>query len=584
MRLASALLCATACLVGPTPSAFAQTPVTIDGPDEQTRKAILDILPDRELPASLFDAERIAEEAAARARTWLRSEGYYAATITPDVRDEPPIARLIIEPGPLFRFDAPLLSFDGAPPDEATREAVVLALNGLHEGEPARTAIILHAEAEALAALQASGYADATTGEHRVTVDHATARVAAELRFNAGDAFRLGDIHAEPEGVLRPDFIRGLRNWRVGDAYSPEALARLRRDLASTGAVSRIGTRLAPSGGDGMRDVVLELEPAKRNAYELGFGYSTTEGAGVEARWIRRNFTGRADALTLSTTLGENQQDLTAALARPHSAGLGHTVNFGAALERETSDAFTRQGLSLLASIDASTRLRIGRSYGARLSVDRFDDLAGEVRDAFVLSGFADLRYDTTEFSLDPRDGAIYDFRIEPSVSVGDASLGFVRAIAEARGYESFGEGDRLTLAGRVRGGWLESFFGNVDDVPPDRRFYAGGGGSIRGYSYNSIYPTIRDGLGLSPGGQGLFEASVEARWRFTDKLGAALFLDGGTAFDDLEQAGDLTWGAGIGARYDLGFAPLRIDIAFPLDTERSDDRYALYISIGQAF
>ncbi|MEQ1617070.1 MAG: autotransporter assembly complex family protein [Terricaulis sp.] len=582
MRLVSALLCASAGLVVPAPLAFAQTPLTIVGPDDQTRRAILDILPDRERPASLFDAERIAEEAAARARTWLRSEGYYAATVTPDVRDEPPLARLIIEPGARFRFDAPLLSFDGAPPDDATREAVVLALNGLHEGEPARAAIILHAEAEALAALQSSGYADAAIGEHRVTVDHATARVAAELRFNAGAAFRLGDIRAEPEGAFRPGFLHGLRNWRVGDAYSPEALARLRRDLASTGAVSRIGSRLAPADEDGVRDVVLELEPAKRNAYELGLGYSTTEGAVVEARWTRRNLTGRADALTLSTTLGEIQQDITATLARPHGAGLGHTINFGAALQRETSDAFTRQGASLLASVDASTRLRIGRSYGARLSADRFDDLAGGVRDALVLSGFAELRYDTTEFSLDPRDGAIFDFRIEPSVSAGDASLGFVRAIAEARGYESFGERDRLTLAGRVRGGWLESFFGSVDDVPPDRRFYAGGGGSIRGYSYNSIYPHIRDDLGLSPGGQGLFETSLEARWRFDDKLGAALFVDGGAAFDDLEQASDLTWGAGIGVRYDLGFAPLRIDVAFPLDAER--DRYALYISIGQAF
>lgn len=584
MRLASALLCATAGLLSPAPLAFAQTPITIDGPDDQTRRAILDILPDRERPASLFDAERIAEEAAARARTWLRSEGYYAATITPDVRDEPPLARLIIEPGVRFRFDAPLLSFDGAPPDEITREAAVRALNGLHEGEPARAAIILHAEAEALAALQASGYADATIGEHRVTVDHATARVATELRFNAGAAFRLGDIRAEPEGALRPGFIRGLRNWRVGDAYSPEALTRLRRDLASTGAVSRIGTRLAPAEEDGVRDVVLELEPAKRNAYELGVGYSTTEGAVVEARWTWRNLTGRADALTLSTTLGENQQDLTATLARPHGAGLGHTINFGAALERETSDAFTRQGVSLLASVDASTRLRVGRSYGARLSADRFDDLAGGVRDAVVLSGFADLRFDTTEFSLDPRDGAIFDFRLEPSVSAGDASLGFVRAIAEARGYESFGERDRLTLAGRVRGGWLESFFGSVDDVPPDRRFYAGGGGSIRGYSYNSIYPHIRDDLGLSPGGQGLFETSLEARWRFDDKFGAALFVDGGAAFDELAQASDLSWGAGIGVRYDLGFAPLRIDVAFPLDSERSNGRYALYISIGQAF
>ncbi|HRJ62541.1 MAG TPA: hypothetical protein PKZ99_15315 [Azospirillaceae bacterium] len=36
--------------------------------------------------------------------------------------------------------------------------------------------------------------------------------------------------------------------------------------------------------------------------------------------------------------------------------------------------------------------------------------------------------------------------------------------------------------------------------------------------------------------------------------------------------------------RYDLGFAPLRFDIAVPLDDEFSSDDYALYISLGQAF
>jgi translocation and assembly module TamA len=81
-----------------------------------------------------------------------------------------------------------------------------------------------------------------------------------------------------------------------------------------------------------------------------------------------------------------------------------------------------------------------------------------------------------------------------------------------------------------------------------------------------------------------VLEGSFEARWRFDDRWGAAAFVDAGTAFDHWGEATDLSWGVGLGARYDLGFAPLRIDIAFPLDDDESSEDFALYVSLGQAF
>lgn len=587
MRLFPVLPAALAAVIGfaaDAPPAWADSPVIMEGADEETREAILDLLPDRETPTSLFEAERIAEEAASRARAWLRSEGYYAAIVTPEANEEPVSARLVIAPGPRFRFEAPQITFIGAPPDQASAEAARTALEPVQAGEAARAEAVLLAESSALAALQNAGYADANSGERRVVVDHATARVSTDFRFNAGSVARLGAVRAEPADVFRPGFISDLQNWDDGEAYTPDALQRLRRDLSATGAVSRVTTRLDAPNADGVRDVIIELEPAKRNAYELGVGYSTTEGVGVQAAWTRRNFTGRADALTVEGTLAELTQGVSVELARPHAAGLGHTVTFGATAEREALEAYTRQGVALYGSVDASTRLRLGLSYGVQLAADQYDDLQGSIRDAVVLSGFANVRNDSTGYTLDPRDGSLVELRVEPSVSTGDETLGFVRGTAEGRIYESFGREDSITLAARIKAGWLEAVSGDVNDVPPDRRFYAGGGGSVRGYEYNSIYPAERDLLGLTPGGQGLLEGSLEVRWRLTERWGVAAFLDGGAAFDDWGEATDLSYGAGFGVRYDLGFAPLRADIAFPLDGDESDADFALYISLGQAF
>jgi translocation and assembly module TamA len=171
---------------------------------------------------------------------------------------------------------------------------------------------------------------------------------------------------------------------------------------------------------------------------------------------------------------------------------------------------------------------------------------------------------------------------VTPYLGFGDAPDAFVISKLQASAYYAIDEAARTVLAGRVAFGSIMG--GTLGAIPASRRFYAGGGGSVRGYEYNSIFPEDRRRLALTPGGQGLLEGSIEARWRSRGPYGAAVFLDGGNAFDSWGEATDLRYGAGVGFRYDLGFAPLRVDLAIPLDREEEEPSYALYISLGQAF
>src|SRR5262245_19715809 len=124
-----AALCAAIGLAADPSVAWADSPVVLEGADAEMRKAILDLLPDRDEPTTLFEAERIGEEAAARALVWLRSEGYYGATVTPEASEQPVRSRLVIAPGPRFTFAAPQLTYDGAAPDAATDALVRQALS-----------------------------------------------------------------------------------------------------------------------------------------------------------------------------------------------------------------------------------------------------------------------------------------------------------------------------------------------------------------------------------------------------------------------------------------------------------------------
>src|SRR3546814_2403795 len=74
---------------------------------------------------------------------------------------------------------------------------------------------------------------------------------------------------------------------------------------------------------------------------------------------------------------------------------------------------------------------------------------------------------------------------------------------------------DRIVLAARARFGTILGSM--VDRIAPSRRFYAGGGASVRGYGYQAIGP--RYGPGDDPvGGKSLAEFSLESRIRFGDR------------------------------------------------------------------
>ena len=167
---------------------------------------------------------------------------------------------------------------------------------------------------------------------------------------------------------------------------------------------------------------------------------------------------------------------------------------------------------------------------------------------------------------------------IEPGVTFGDTNIGFTRVSGEAAIYgRAFTENLTAALRGR-----LGAVFG-PDGAPPDRLFFAGGGGSVRGYEYQSLSP--RNTAGELIGGRSIVETSAELRWRYSSSLGFVGFVDAGAAGESIDPAfEEMRAGAGFGVRYYAGFGPIRADIAVPLDKREGDSDFQIYLSIGQAF
>ena len=575
------------------PAYAAEPKAAVEGVDDETlRAAIQRAVGESSRPAETrFEARRRARDAAQSAIAVLRSEGYYGYEIEPDVAEaDPPRAVVRATPGPRFEIRAADIDWVDDPPVTEVAQAAEEAA-GLPDGAPGRSADILAAEGRIVALVQNRGYADVVAAPREVVVDHADRSVRPTFRIAAGELVRLDGIDLTTEGRTNPAWVRALAPWRPGEVYDPKDVAELERRLLDTGVYDSVTVALAPKEqrtAEGQRPVVVSLADRAKRTLELGAGYSTSEGLGVDGRWTRYNVLGRADTLALRGRLAELEQRLDLELALPHWRRPQQTLKLGVGAFQMNTDAYDELGAGVRADVTRrygkTSYVTVGGSvdYSKLEEVD--EDAFGLVdrqRDLVLLTGLGALSLDRSNDPLDPRRGWRVEARAEPTLVVGDTNVPYLKGQAQGSYYLPFGEEARTVLASRLRLGAIVG--GTLADVPTSRRFFAGGGGSVRGYSYQGVGPRFPDNT--PSGGRSLIEGSVEVRHDLTQRWGVVAFVDAGAVGEDQFPKGeDLSIGAGIGVRYNLGFGPIRADIAIPLDKREGDPSFQIYLSIGQSF
>lgn len=573
-----------ACLAGPV---LAEPLARVEGVERADLLAgLVGALGQADGPAeNRWRARERAGDAADRARTYLRSEGYYAARV--DARlDEDGQALIRVREGERFMFESVSLTFqqpvDAPQPDESVRAALQL-----QAGDPVEARAVLDARARVRAGLHETGFPEAGPGTYDITVDHADTLADAVFSFDTGPFIRFGEGRfAGGLAELRPDYIDRLAPYELGDPASRSALNIYAARLAALDAVAVADARLAPAdeeGDDGLRPVDVRAEPAPRHRLSGAVSWATDEGAGARGAWTRRNLFRGAERITVSSRLAQLERSLGAEYFAPHWAAFGQDLTVATEYAQERTDAYDQDVVRLDAELTRRFSRKWSASVGAGLQSGEVTDALGSRR-LTTFTAPIGVVYDGRDDVLDPREGLYLDLETTPGWSIGDADVRFVRALGGVRYYQSLGE--TLTLAARVRSGTVLG--ASAEQVPADLRFYAGGGGSVRGYGYQDLSPlqiAPRSGA-LEPfGGASLIEGSVELRWRRSQRLGFAAFVDGGAAGPDLAPSfDDVRYGAGVGVRYYPGFGPIRFDIATPLDPRDGDDPVQIYISIGQAF
>jgi translocation and assembly module TamA len=597
-RFGPAMCLVLGVLLGQPTSALAEEPrVRIVGIDNvKLREALERAVGYRnQPPANRFEARRWANDAAEAAEALLRSEGYYGSSVIPDVSDDDtnePI--LSIQSGIRFKFDDPQIEWVTITPT-AGAQAAAEQIIGITIGTAGRAPEVIAAEGRIVAAVQKRGYADATAEPRKVTVDHAINTVQPTFLIAPGERVLLDGLVIQGRGRTKQAYIERQVPWKSGDVFDPDWLATLETRLQDTGVFDSVSVSLSPQADavTGKRPVLLNLTERSRRTLETSIGFSTTDGPGLDLRWLRFNQRGLADTLTYVLKLAQSGQKIDAEIAMPHWRKPQETLKIGAGVYGDNTDAYDQVGigarLDLTRRFGATEYIKTYLTYGASADYSRTYEkvrvnsslVRGEHRDIGTLTALLAFALDRSSDPLDPKRGWRLESRSEPSLLFGDVNTTFVKVSSQASTYLPLDAKAENLVAARLKVGSILG--GSIGSVPATRRFYAGGGSSVRGYGYQAIGPRLADNT--PEGGLSVLEASAEFRHHFFGPWGGVAFIDAGAVGTDQLPAGkDVSLGAGIGLRYDLGFGPIRVDVAFPLDRRTSDAAFQLYLSIGQSF
>ncbi len=498
--------------------------------------------------------------------------------------DGPVPVSVRVTPGSAFTFGR--IRLDGETGDLAP------ARFGLMPGALARSGVILDAEREMVRALKDEGRPLARVANREIVADHDTGTLDVTLQLAAGPVAGYGETRVEGTQQVDRDFTAYMAGLERGRAYSPQELEDARRrlnalDVFSSVAVSE-AEALDPSGAIPIDVTVSER---KHRYFGIGATISTTDGGGLEGYWGHRNLFGRAEKLRIEGSIANIGRTWNPALFNYNAAILfekpgvfGPASRFTASLRGnyENPAAYNKFSIDARTGVAYDIDRRQSVSAETRLEWSRVTETATGLQTRHLLVSIPlQYVYDGRDDRLDPTRGVRLLAAAEPTYDIFSGAF-FVKARGEASAYTSFGGEGRAVLAGRVAAGSIVG--APLGAVPADRRFYAGGGGSVRGYGFQKVGP-LDPATGAPTGGLSYAEASVEMRFRINDRFGIVPFIDAGTvSAGTLPDLTRVQFGAGLGLRYLTPFGPLRIDAAVPLNRRPGDPSFGIYAGIGQAF
>lgn len=453
--------------------------------------------------------------------------------------------------------------------------------------------------------LRNNGYPNARVASSAYSIDKEKKELKGTVFINQGLPAVLGDVELKGNTEVSADYILKLCPWRAGAVWDNRYLLQYRENLQKTGLFESVQLeydkkvyreynrkyreeRREENNKDIALEpvalpVVLNVKEGRKKSIGGSAFYSTDEGLGAEILWENRNVFGNGEILSLGLPLKEDALFLSANFKKPAFGFKEQSLLVRSRIGYEKTDAYNQKFAEFGFGIEREIREKWW--FQTMLNFDHIipKKWQGESYSSIAFENI--LKYDNRNSRINPADGFISSLRIMPIQ--GFKHVEFTAVLTELDTSFYFPLGDKTVFA--VRGA-VGTMLGGDNSIPRSKRFFLGGGGSIRGFEYQEIGRHDRNDDPY--GGISYVLFNSEVRQNVTKNIAIVGFVDGGMVYEEVKPdfSEKMAFGAGVGLRYNTPIGPVRFDIAVPL-TDAYDDEvkkkitdYQLYISIGQAF
>ncbi|MEP5569605.1 MAG: BamA/TamA family outer membrane protein [Halioglobus sp.] len=577
---------------------------------------------DTELTAE--NINRMHAKADAEIRRALQPFGYYQPTITTDLQAPKAtggnwLAIYTVDTGDPVPVNHVDLSFIGPGSTSEDLKGLAESLQSL-QGNSLDHQRYEAGKRKLISDTRELGYLNAEFLEHRVEVDLKEYIASITVVIETGPRFVYGDIELK-QGKFSSDYLARYMILKPGNTFKHSELAQQRNLLSASGHFSEVVIKPGePTTGENPEiPLVIGMEPLPANRYRGRAGWGTDTGFGLGLDWTRRHLGKRGHHFNVGVAVAEERERLAGDVSYtvPLDPLRGEAFEIG--LRHESKDLNYTD-----VSLDEGGETRIATNLATalwRLPVSKFGDfvlqssagvsLVGENYDIFevlfgnlpssaqdsIIESIGTEAYETLapefeavvpglSFKFKRTDDPLYIRRgdyLSLELLGASEDLGSNIDFWQARfsSWSIWPVADQGRFLFRSNLGYTDAesrsvLNVNFNQMPEYYEFRAGGARSIRGYGWETLFPS--DAI---TGGKHLIVASVEYEHEIIPDWSVAAFLDGGNAFNEFDDFKEKL-GTGIGVRWRSPVGLARIDLGFPLDD--ADEAFQIYITVGPEF
>ncbi|MDP0492374.1 MAG: translocation/assembly module TamB domain-containing protein [Verrucomicrobiota bacterium JB023] len=554
----------------------------IGAPDESEEEMTLyytgsTLLGDTETPYIQSEVE----EATDSARDYLRSLGYWKASITINEPTFDEAKRtvdlsLTVNPGALHTISS--LTIEGTIPED---EETIRSLLNSYIGREATASTLRQLRERPAARLRDRGFQFVETF---LAAEHENGQTRLTLGVDPGRKYRLRRAVLSGAPDIDLDRVQKRLDRQIGEPYDQETIDRVQKTLQATGAFESVNTERETNREDGTITATLHLQEGDPQGFSYNLGAGSFEGFIVGASYYDRNFLDKLYNFNAAAEysgigfLGE------VSVTDPFFLGYDLRATPRAFILSRTYDEYSKleSGLGFTLGYDIDDRNQLELDSLLSFSTVSGEDLSTESLGAtnYLLATVgATWIYDDRDSPVSPGEGFYSRVRAEFGGVGADTPNLFLRLEAQAAYHWPIG--DRSRLAFNLRTGLLSPLDGT--GFPVDLRYFLGGADSVRSFPSRELGPKSD---GVPRGGQSFWYGNVEYVRQLAGVLYGVAFFDAGS----LDES-SLNWpsfdpklAVGMGLRVDLPIGPIRLEYGHALNPADEDPAGAFHFSIGASF